>query len=116
MQVIQSFSTFAIPGIILLIVIYGIVEKKKVYDLFMIGAKEGAKIVISIFPTLLGLFMAVSMLRSSGVLDFIVKIILPLSSFFNLPSEILPLVMLRPISRKCGNGNSYRYDESIWCR
>lgn len=107
MQIIQSFSTLAIPGIILIIVIYGIVEKKKVYDLFMEGAKEGAKIVINLFPTLLGLFMAVSMLRSSGILDFIVRIIMPVATALHLPSEILPLAMLRPISRKCCNGNCY---------
>ena len=106
MQIVQTLSTFAIPGIILLIVIFGIKEKKKVYDLFMAGAKDGAKIVISIFPTLLGLFMAVSMLRSSGILDFIVKIILPISNILHLPSEILPLMMLRPISRECSDGNS----------
>ena len=99
MQAIQTLSTFAIPGSILIIVLYGIKEKKKVYDLFMVGAKDGVKIVISIFPTLLGLFMAVSMLRSSGILDFIIKIILPISNILHLPSEILPLVMLRPISR-----------------
>lgn len=70
----------------------------------MDGAKDGLNIVISLFPTLLGLFMAVSMLRSSGILDFIVKIIMPITSILHLPSEILPLAMLRPISRKCGNG------------
>ncbi len=114
MQLVQNFSTFAIPGIILIVVIYGIIEKKRVYELFMDGAKEGAKIVISLFPTLLGLFMAVSMLRSSGVLDFIVKIILPVANLLHVPSEILPLALLRPISRKCCNGNCNRHDESIW--
>ena len=87
--------------------IYAIAEKKKIYDLFMDGAKEGLNIVISLFPTLLGLFMAVSMLRSSGILDFIVKIIMPITSILHLPSEILPLAMLRPISRKCGNGDCH---------
>lgn len=71
----------------------------------MDGAKEGLNIVINLFPTLLGLFMAVSMLRSSGILDFIVKIIMPITSILHLPSEILPLAMLRPISRKCCNGD-----------
>ena len=91
----------------MIIVIYAIAEKKKIYDLFMEGAKEGLNIVINLFPTLLGLFMAISMLRSSGVLDFIVKIIMPITSILHLPSEILPLAMLRPISRKCCNGNCY---------
>jgi len=81
----------------------------------MNGAKDGLNIVISLFPTLLGLFMAVSMLRSSGILDFIVKIIMPITSILHLPSEILPLAMLRPISRKRSNGHCYRYVKSIWC-
>ena len=114
MEVINKFSIIAIPLIIMVIVIYGLIEKKKVFDMFIKGAIDGAKIVASIFPTLLGLFMAVSMLRSSGVLDLIVKVIMPLSNIFSLPQEILPLVLLRPISRECSNGNSYRYDESIW--
>ena len=65
----------------------------------MKGAKDGVNIVISLFPTLLGLFMAVNMLRSSGILDLIVKIIMPITNLLHLPSEILPLAMLRPISR-----------------
>ena len=86
-----------VPGIYE--IIYGLIKKQKVFDSFLEGAKEGLKIVLNIFPTLLGLFMAVSMLRSSGILDFIIKIILPISNILHLPSEILPLVMLRPISR-----------------
>lgn len=65
----------------------------------MKGAKDGVNIVISLFPTLLGLFMAVNMLRSSGILDLIVKIIMPITNILYLPSEILPLAILRPISR-----------------
>lgn len=65
----------------------------------MKGAKDGVNIVISLFPTLLGLFMAVNMLRSSGILDLIVKIIMPITNLLHLPSEILPLAILRPISR-----------------
>ena len=61
MQIIQTFSTLAIPGIILIIVIYGIAEKKKYMIYFMEGVKKERKIVITLFPTLLGLFMAVSM-------------------------------------------------------
>ena len=65
----------------------------------MKGVKDVVNIVISLFPTLLGLFMAVNMLRSSGILDLIVKIIMPITNLLHLPSEILPLAMLRPISR-----------------
>jgi len=109
MNLINYISNTAIPFTILLIIVYGLIEKQSVFDIFLEGAKEGIQIVINIFPTLLGLFMAVSMLRSSGVLDFIVTIIMPVANLINLPSEILPLAMLRPISRKCCYGNSYRH-------
>lgn len=98
MTIINYLSNLAIPFIILLILIYGLIEKNKVFDTFLNGAKEGIEIVVKIFPTLIGLFVAVGVLRNSGVLDFIIKLIYPIVSFFNIPTEIMPLAILRPIS------------------
>lgn len=98
MQIISFISNLAMPMIILLIVIYGLVEKNKVFDNFLDGAKEGLEMVISIFPTLIGLFVAIGALRSSGILDIIIKFLTPLLNVIKFPSEIMPLAMLRPIS------------------
>ena len=98
MKFIEYLSNIAIPLSILLIVFYGIIEKKKIFDIFLDGAKEGMEIVIRIFPSLIGLFVAIGALKSSGILDGIIKIISPISEFFNLPNEIMPLALLRPIS------------------
>ena len=84
--------------IILLIVIYGLIERNKVFDTFVDGAKEGVSVVFSIFPTLIGLFLAIGALRSSGVLDFIIKILSPILEIFNFLTEIMPLALIRPIS------------------
>ena len=86
------------PLIILIIVIYGLKEKRKVFDDFLDGAKEGIGIVLSIFPTLIGLFVAIGALRSSGILDIIIRILNPMLSMINFPTELMPLAMLRPIS------------------
>lgn len=99
MTVINYLSNLAIPITILLIVAYGLIEKNKVFDTFLEGANEGIEIVIKIFPTLVGLFVAIGALRSSGIIDFIIKLISPIVNFFNIPTEIMPLAMLRPISR-----------------
>ena len=64
MNIINFLSNLAMPLIILLIVIYGLFQKVKVFDLFLDGAKEGIQILISIFPTLIGLFVAIGALRS----------------------------------------------------
>ena len=98
MSSINYLSNLAIPFTILLILVYGLIEKNKVFDIFLNGAKDGIEIVIKIFPTLIGLFVAIGALRSSGVLDSIIKLIYPIVEFFNIPTEIMPLAMLRPIS------------------
>lgn len=98
MKIINYVSSAIIPIIIVLIIIYGLLEKNKVFDTFVEGAKEGIEIVFNIFPTLIGVFLAVGALRSSGILDAIVSFISPIISFFKIPSEIMPLVLVRPIS------------------
>ncbi len=98
MQFLNFVSNLAMPLIILIIVIYGLKEKRKVFDDFLDGAKEGIGIVLSIFPTLIGLFVAIGALRSSGILDIIIRILNPILSMINFPTELMPLAMLRPIS------------------
>ena len=98
MEIINFLSVYAIPIIIFIIIIYGLFEKKATYDIFIEGAKEGMEIVIKLFPTLLGIFIAIGVLRSSGILDFLVQTISPITNFFKIPSEIIPLGLIRPIS------------------
>lgn len=98
MQIVNFVSNLAMPLMILMIVTYGLVEKNKVFDDFIEGAKEGIEIVWSILPTLIGLFVAIGALRNSGILDIIIRFITPLLNVIHFPSEIMPLAMLRPIS------------------
>lgn len=98
MSIVNYISASAVPMVILLIIVYGMVEKNKVFDTFIEGAKEGIDIVIGIFPTLIALFVAIGVLRSSGVLDLIIKLIGPITDLFGMPREIMPLAILRPIS------------------
>lgn len=98
MNFINYISAIIIPLVIVLVIGYGIAERKNVYDIFLRGAKNGIKIVIKLFPTLLAIFLAINMLRNSGVIDFIINILKPILLFFNIPIEIMPLALLRPVS------------------
>ena len=98
MKIVNYISTIAVPVVIIIIVIYGIADKKKVYDIFVEGATEGMSIVIKIFPTLLGIFLAVGVLRSSGLLEMITRAVSVFTNKVGFPSEVMPLAMLRPIS------------------
>ena len=98
MKIVNYISTIAVQVVIIIIVIYGIADKKKVYDIFVEGATEGMSIVIKIFPTLLGIFLAVGVLRSSGLLEIITRAVSIFTNRVGFPSEVMPLAMLRPIS------------------
>lgn len=98
MNIINYLSTIAVPMVILLIIVYGVTEKNKVYDTFIEGAKEGMQVVVNIFPTLVGIFLAVGALRSSGLIELIINIIKPIIETLRIPAEIMPLALLRPIS------------------
>ena len=63
MNFINYISTIIIPFIIVFIIAYGIIEKRNVYDIFIVGAKKGIKIVIELFPTLLAIFLAINLLK-----------------------------------------------------
>lgn len=95
---INYISIIAVPFTIFFIVSYAISEKVKVFDSFLDGVKEGINTVIKIFPTLIALFLAISALRSSGILDLIANILSPLLYYVKIPSQILPLMLIRPVS------------------
>lgn len=98
MKIINYISTIAIPVVVVIIIIYGIFDKKRIYDIFVDGAKEGMSIVIRIFPTLLGIFLAVGVLRSSGILELMTNALAIFTNKIGFPSEVIPLALLRPIS------------------
>lgn len=98
MEIMGYISVLAMPMIILIIIWQGLLEKKKVFDLFLKGAEDGVKTVITLFPTLLGIFIAVGLLRNSGILNEIINLIKPIINILRFPVEIIPLAILRPIS------------------
>ena len=97
-SIINYISSSAIPVIISIIILWGLKEKTKVFDNFLEGAKEGVEIVFKMFPTLVGIFLAVGALRTSGIIDLIINLISPITKLLDIPSQIMPLAILRPIS------------------
>ena len=98
MKIISFISIIAMPFAIFLIIANALKERINIFDIFLKGAKDGIEIVLKIFPTLIGLFFAIGMLKSSGVIQFIISLISPITNFLQIPKEILPLAILRPIS------------------
>ncbi len=98
MNLLNYISAAAVPAIIAIIISFGLIRKEKVYDAFIEGAKEGITTTIKIIPTLVGLLVAVGVFRASGALDILVGAVVPFFSRVGIPSEILTLALMRPIS------------------
>lgn len=106
MQITQSI----IPMIILLIVLLGMMKGVKVYDCFIDGAKEGISICIRIFPYLLAMLLAVGLIRESGVMDYLIGKVSKITNLIDLPSEVVPLILIKPLS---GSGSLGVFTEII---
>lgn len=104
MNVLMYVSDFIVPAIILLVVTYGFLEKVKVYDEFIRGAKKGFYTVIKIMPTLIGLMVAVGILRASGFLEFLSGIIGKFTDYIGFPSQLVPLAIVRMFSSSAATG------------
>lgn len=93
-----------IPLVIFLIVSYGLIQKINVYSTFIKGAKSGFFTVIKIMPTLVGLMVAVGILRASGFLDFLADIIGRFTKYIGFPGELVPLTIVKMFSSSAATG------------
>ena len=87
-----------IPIVVVIILVYGMIKGKKVYEWFLDGVKDGLGVCIRIFPCLLAMIVAVQIFKNSNLLYLVNKAISPLSNFIGLPEEVVPLVLIKPIS------------------
>jgi len=94
----ESASVWIMPTLIFGMILVGVVRGVPVYESFIEGAKEGFDLGVMIIPYLIAILSAIGMFRASGGLEMMVGWIEPVTSFINLPGEVLPLALLRPLS------------------
>lgn len=104
MRVLSEFSNIIIPAIIFYIVGYGLVSGVPVYEHFIKGAKNGLETVLRLVPTLIGLMLAVGVLRSSGFLDFLAELLQGAGTALGIPKEVLPVIFVKMVSGSAATG------------
>lgn len=104
MRFLMFLSDALIPILVFYIVGFGILMKKNVYDDFLKGAKEGIQTVVGILPTLVGLMVAVGILRASGLLDFISTTCMGWTEHIGIPSELIPIAIVKMFSSSAATG------------
>ncbi len=104
LNALSHISDIIIPLLLFYIVGYGVVSKVKVYEAFLTGAKEGLKVVADIMPTLVGLLVAVGVLRASGFLDFLAGLLAPLAEPAGIPAAVVPVMLIKLFSGSAATG------------
>ena len=94
----EIISKIILPLFIIIIVFYGVKKGINVYDTFLEGAKEGLVTTFNIFPAIIAMIFAINIFLDSNVLGFLLKLLPPLIGNINMPLEIIPMALLRPVS------------------
>ena len=104
MEILIIVSSFIIPAIMFFIVVYGMYKKTNVYDDFVDGAMGGLKTVVKVMPTLIGLMVAVGVLRQSGFMDFVGKWLGKVTEPLGFPGELMPVTIVKAFSSSAATG------------
>jgi spore maturation protein B len=104
MKFLLFLSECSIPLLVFVIVGNGLMRRQHVYEDFLDGAKKGIRTVAEIMPTLIGLMVAVGILRASGFLDFLSGLLGRAMTFVHFPAELVPLAVVKLFSSSAATG------------
>lgn len=94
----MDISPYAIIVFMSGVILSAILRKVDCFSAFATGAKEGLKVCIRVLPTMAAMLVAVAVMRQSGLLDYIVKLLEPAALAIGVPAQALPLAVIRPFS------------------
>lgn len=103
-KLMQIISLWTLPAILILILTMGLCKKVPLYETFTDGAKDGFKVAVNIIPYLVAIIVGISMFRASGIIEMISNICSPILSYFNVPAETIPVMIVRPLSGSAALG------------
>lgn len=89
---------YVIPVIFLTVLIASFVKKKDAYGMFVEGSRGAVDLMVSVFPYLLTVMVAVEVFKASGVSTYVSRGLSPVMKIFGLPPELTELMLLRPLS------------------
>jgi spore maturation protein SpmA len=101
---VHVISLLAIPLVLTMFPLYAAARRVPVYEEFVEGAKEGFQVAIRIIPFLVAILVAIGMFRAAGGVDLLARMLSPIFQPLRFPPELLPLVLMRPLSGSGSNG------------
>jgi spore maturation protein SpmA len=97
-RMVNALSILAIPFLLSFFPVYAFARGIKVYDEFVEGAKEAFNVIMRIIPFLVTMLVAIGMFKGAGGIDILTKILSPILTPLNFPTDLVPLALMRPLS------------------
>lgn len=98
MGILSLIGGYTFPVLLLGVPLYAALRGIPAYDTFVLGAEEGIRLAVRTLPYLIAIFAAIGCLRGSGALDWFSKIAGKVLGGLGIPAEVVPLILIRPIS------------------
>jgi len=97
-RIVDAISKLSVPFMLSFFPLYAALRRQRVYEDFVDGAKEGFDVAIRIIPYLVAILVAIGMFRAAGGIDLLSQKLGPAMLALCFPPELLPLVLMRPLS------------------
>ena len=97
-RMVNALSILAIPFLLCFFPVYAAARGIKVYDEFVEGAKESFNVILRIIPFLVTMLVAIGMFKGAGGIDLLTKLLSPVLTPLQFPTDLLPLALMRPLS------------------
>ena len=104
LEEVKGVTELVVPLILSAVAVYGIWKRVDIYGALVEGAGEGLRVLVRIAPMLVCLLTAVYMLRASGTIEMLGAMLAPFLELVGLPGELLPLMLVRPVSGSAALG------------
>jgi spore maturation protein B len=95
---LDAVSTWAIPVLLAGIPVLALARRVKVYPAFVEGAKQGFETAVRVIPPLVAILVALGMLRASGAMDGLTRLLAPVLGPLGVPASVVPMLLVRPLS------------------
>ena len=106
----MKFAALILPALFLLLFLYALIKRVKLYDCFTDGVKEAVPLILSIFPYLAAILMLSELFERSGLSDMLTGFLAPAFRIVGIPPEIGKLVLMKPFS---GSGSTALLSEIL---
>ena len=87
-----------VPAVLCTAGLLALFRRVDAYAALTRGAEEGLSVLVRILPSLVALLTAVYLLRASGAMEALSRLVAPVLSLLGIPPETAPLLFIRPIS------------------